>query len=325
MAETEDSEISRAYSDFQPFITDKKDQKYWHVADRHLEKYARLSVATEAFYSKFFDPSKKGAKFATTMRKSLKDIEDGLPNMVKRCDRKSKRDTFAMPGDPGVSVPETEWNFPDKQGVKKGVEALFYQFARWAREEIYWDCPRLGMKLFKRLDRLRWLTVYNYCKRVDASESICIASYWEQGSEKSGKVKENPRNAPWFKKRWGAYSSVGYNDKVCSENGVDSTTTKVTCPKGHQIKFVQAEYGRWNLHTCRGNQVIRETCRRSIDVLAEVAPSCDGRESCEVSGVDSASRSLVLTRNEEQCPGLPKYTRLRWVCDVQEGYSAYGN
>ena len=41
------------------------------------------------------------------------------------------------------------------------------------------------------MDRLRWLTVYNYCKRVDSSESICVDSYWEQGAgEKTGKIKE---------------------------------------------------------------------------------------------------------------------------------------
>ena len=57
------------------------------------------------------------------------------------------RDVWPIPGDVGVVVPETDWKFPITRGVKKGIEALFYQFARWAREEIYWDCPRLGMRL----------------------------------------------------------------------------------------------------------------------------------------------------------------------------------
>ena len=74
-----------------PFLIDKTDQSFWHKNDQHLEKYARLSLAKEEFYRTFFDPSKKGARFARVMRKSLTDIEEGFPNMVERCNRKSKR------------------------------------------------------------------------------------------------------------------------------------------------------------------------------------------------------------------------------------------
>ena len=73
--------------------------------------------------------------------------------------------------------------------------------------------------------------------------------------------------------------------------------------------FEKAQYGRWNLNSCRGNEMIRETCRgRYLDLLDEIAPACDGKQTCVVSETEFSFRQLVLTRTEEPCPGLPKYT-----------------
>ena len=141
---------NRAYSDWPPFLVDGSAKKYWKHKNNHITKYNVLAPATELFYDTFFSANAKAEKFAKNARRWLHDVASDFPRNVKRCDKRAKREPSVLPvlrkrrdANQGTSG----WQLPVDQGMKKGYEALFYQYARWAREEIYWDCPKIGMRI----------------------------------------------------------------------------------------------------------------------------------------------------------------------------------
>ena len=148
-----ESTQNRAFSDWPPFLVDGSSKKYWKKNNNHIEKYNNLEPAVKLFYETFFTSNPKAHRFATHAQRWLNDVRTDFPRNVHRCDRRSKRGASTVPSkhrrSDNFSLDEltARWTLPTSQGIKKGYEALFYQFARWAREEIYWDCPKLGMRI----------------------------------------------------------------------------------------------------------------------------------------------------------------------------------
>jgi len=143
---------NRAYSDWPPFLVDGAAKKWWKQNDNFIEKYYILEPATDLFYDHFFGGNSKATRFAKNARRWLHDVRSDFPRNVQRCDRKAKRGASIIPTiDDRKRRDATPrgWNLPLDQGIKKGYEALFFQYARWAREEIYWDCPRIGMRIVR--------------------------------------------------------------------------------------------------------------------------------------------------------------------------------
>ena len=95
---------------------------------------------------------------------------------------------------------EERWQFPNEP--QKGFLQLYWAHARWAREEINQsagdNCALKRVRIFKRLDRLRHITAWQYCDKVDSNLGICKWAY----VHKKGGNKENPRSQKWFKNKF---------------------------------------------------------------------------------------------------------------------------
>ena len=85
--------------------------------------------------------------FLSFLNIHFKDIQNDMKKQVSRCDRKSGRGkTTDFEREDFYDVTDN-WVLPTGQGVKKAYQALFWQHARWAREEFYWNCPIIGMRV----------------------------------------------------------------------------------------------------------------------------------------------------------------------------------
>jgi len=134
----------RAYSNYPPFLTDGSLRQYWKANDGNIAKYNRLGDATDTFYDTFYSGNSKAARFSGHMRRLLKDTREDFIRQVARCDKRSKRGNSKSPVGNNIS---DGWTLPTNKGIKKSYEALFRNYANWAREEIYWDCPLIGMRV----------------------------------------------------------------------------------------------------------------------------------------------------------------------------------
>ena len=141
-----DASKDRAFSNYPPFLTDGSEKQTWKQNGGNIAKYNRLQPAVKLFYDEFFgvSTSKKAQRFGDHMRRLMEDVRQDFKKQVARCDRRSKRAASELPNDPTKT---DAYVLPVHKGIKKGYEALFYQHARWAREEIYWDCPMIGMRI----------------------------------------------------------------------------------------------------------------------------------------------------------------------------------
>lgn len=310
----------RAFSNYPPFLTDGKDTASWKNNDQQIAKFNRLAPATELFYDTFYAGNDKAKRFATHMEHLLRDVRNDIPRQLTRCDRRSKRPTSLMPNYPSAAYPTAYpttdgYTLPVEQGIKKGYEALYYQYARWVREEIYWDCPFMGMRIFKRLDRLRWLSVYFYCARVDDTEGFCKDTYFLNGVP-----KQVPRKSEWFTNYWGRHSLIAYDGVACENADNGPTELAMACPVNHDIRVVSAQYGRFNPNSCTKNvdKSTLEMCSAFVNVESVVAAECNGGDSCDV-------QVNNLNAGSDPCPNIPKYTRIRWICDPSSEFLTYGN
>ena len=170
------------------------------------------------------------------------------------------------------------------------------------------------------MDRLRWLTIYYYCARVDDQASFCVDTYFLNGVP-----KPPPRTSAWFDRYWGRESMVAYNGVVCGSEENGPTSLVMYCPKGHDIRVINAQYGRWNLHTCtlNVNKATLEMCPHYVDVFSYAHATCSKQHTCKLTVNDSTPG--VLKDRNAPCPLTPKYTRVRWACEPNDAFLAYGN
>ena len=70
-----------------------------------------------------------------------------MKKQVSRCNRKSGRGKTTDFDRYDFDDVTDDWVLPTGQGIKKAYQALFWQHARWAREEFYWNCPIIGMRV----------------------------------------------------------------------------------------------------------------------------------------------------------------------------------
>ena len=85
------------------------------------------------------------------------------------------------------------------------------------------------------------------------------------------------------------------------------THLDMKCPYGFKIEIIKAQYGRRNKWNCAQNgQPGKEaTCGNSfVNMTSDVTTKCGGKSECSYHGVSE----------EDPCPGISKYTEIRWTC-----------
>ena len=162
--------------------------------------------------------------------------------------------------------------------------------------------------------------MYSYCARVDDTEGFCQDTYFL-----NGKPKPPPRTSAWFDRYWGRESMVAYNGVVCENEENGPSTLIMRCPIGHLIRVINAQYGRWNSHTCtmNVNKTTLEMCPKYVDVYAYAQATCNNKSICQLTVNNNTPG--VLQDRIAACPHIPKYTRIRWACDPNDTFLSYGN
>jgi hypothetical protein len=154
----------RAYSNWPPFLEDTKEKAQWLKNNRNIRLYNDLQPATVTYFEEFFG-DKIGRKFVQNMKKLLTDVQRDFPKNVERCDKRTNRE---VSGGANVSFNEDSkadiYKLPLDKGVQTATSQLFLQYAKWAREEIFWNCPRIGNRIVSSIFG------FNF---IDTEVSIC--------------------------------------------------------------------------------------------------------------------------------------------------------
>lgn len=118
-----------------------------------------------------------------------------------------------------VGDSKKQWFLLNK--VAKDIEEMFWQHARWVREEIFVHCPTMGNKLFERLERLKAILYWQYCAKGDDSEEFCNTFYFKEDG--------TPMSHPRVPRKDGGNGGGGNNGGGGGYGGGNAmTTTTVT-------------------------------------------------------------------------------------------------
>ena len=107
---------------------------------------------------------------------------------------------------------EDEVNFRKRRSLPRGVlngdpitgnamddfYKIFWGHAAWIREVFLQNqiCDTsIGMKMLRRVDRLRFYHVWNYCDKIDRSARPCDWVFWKKGTNKR-QSRLHPRTWP---------------------------------------------------------------------------------------------------------------------------------
>lgn len=298
----------RAFSDRPAFLMDGSLRLNWRDDNKHISLYNGFENTIDEFYDEFFNSEKKAINYAKHSKRTMKDIVSDMIKAMQRCDKQQNRETRLLPAD----LPHLFKSEPLSHDPIISIEKMFYRIAVWAREELYWDCKLIGMRTLKRLDRIRWLTYYKYCEKVDSDLEECIGKYYDD----DGVVKKHPREGTWFQAKWGKGETSIYYGAACDniENSNPKAASMLFCPEGSTIQVDKAEYGRNSVMQCRtGLENLVKCDQDNIDVLSLVKAKCSGKTKCEyISQVDNSI-----------CPDVPKFTKFSWTCSPIGGYLDY--
>merc|ERR1711978_512182 len=103
-------------------------------------------------------------------------------------------------------VPQTGFDYGYQSGGQAGFNAqveenlnqFFWQAAKWSRNEMEGDCPDFAWRMYKKIDRVRLVTLNGWCKFVDDTARFCP---WAHKDNK-GQVHQF-RQKNWFNKKFG--------------------------------------------------------------------------------------------------------------------------
>ena len=74
---------------------------------------------------------------------------------------------------------------------------MWWQLAEYARNEMQADCPESAWRVYLRMDRLRWVALNRYCRKVDPYAAFC--GYQNIMYNEWGDLVRYPRKEQVFK------------------------------------------------------------------------------------------------------------------------------
>jgi len=183
----------RAFSDNNKFLS-ASDASWWN-ANAAVAQFQDLVEGGDAYFGNYWKASGRSEAVSGRLNTLLENARNQMQEMAYDCPN----------DDAGRKKREIgeRWEFPDNP--QNGFMQLFWAHARWAREEINAaagkNCAKKRERIFKKLDRLRAITAWQYCDKVDSGISFCK---WAHGiNKKTGQPKTNPRHMKWLDKKYG--------------------------------------------------------------------------------------------------------------------------
>ena len=77
------------------------------------------------------------------------------------------------------------------------IDKMWWQLAEYARNEMQADCPEYAWRYYLRMDRLRWVSLNKYCRKVDSTANFC--AYDNIMHNDNGQIIRFPRKEQLFK------------------------------------------------------------------------------------------------------------------------------
>jgi len=291
----------RTYTDNFAFMNDVKWMYKWNEASstRVLDE---IRTGSDKFISLHFKDNEEATKYGDKLDQMFTKTQENMMKASARCRSRANRQVYTSrrrreAEERGV------WALPEA-GFKTDSYQLFFTYARWIRNELYLSCPKMdsGKRMLKRMDRFRLLTVYKYCDLVDNTIDLCQYSPYAENGEKM----EHPRK--WMNEKFGKNFEPTFQGYSCGEQSQGETHLSMECPDQYHIEIKAANHGRWSMSTCTNNgaQVPSGKCVDNV-VLTDVAQAeCGGKQTCSYHG----------TSSEDKCPGVSKYTNIKWFCQA---------
>merc|ERR1712025_145349 len=202
----------RAFADKNDFITQQEPfwyQRWWQIGDKPAEYIANTEMAISYFAKHVESNPRFQSKLAqnlnslVTLEKNLNDecAKRGKPEYAKLTEAAAGRKRRS-----GSNIPQTGYDYGHQQGqeafssnVVQNVNAFFWQAAKWARNEMEADCPDYAWRIYKKADRLRLITMNNWCRAFDSTADFCSWAH----KNNQGEVIKELRKRNWFNNKYG--------------------------------------------------------------------------------------------------------------------------
>jgi len=211
----------RAFSDSLDFMQGNSNN--WNKAEANKQFNDLISGTADYFSNYYPADSNRAQRAAGKLSALLTDVQNDMQRIAGKCSQTSRKRR---------DVAE-RWSVPINN-PKTAMNELFWVHARWAREEIYpgpKNCSKKALRIYKRLDRLKSISAWQYCDKVDNSEGFCSWAYFD-----NGKAKSNPRKSDWLNNNFGPDSETPFNVEACDEAWQGPTERDITCPFGGFIQ-----------------------------------------------------------------------------------------
>jgi len=258
-----------------------------------------IVTGTDLFFSIFFtdDYSRKYLKFGERAKSAM---ERTMRDMISR-DQKCIR--F---GDTDNEPPKTvqRWNLPTSS-FHNAWKQIYFQYARWIKEQIYPNCSRRAMTLLKRVARFKLIMMYKHCTQVDPTLSECNAKYrLSDDSSVKTPLIDMPHPRTWVKNIYGKHKDLEFTENFCDAESVQ----EIACPVDHKVSIKSVTYGRSFGRTCGGDGRI---CQFSVDLTREMNTTCGDNEQ-EACSFDFGTFSSI--ENFTDCDGQKPYFTVNFKC-----------
>ena len=143
----------------------------WNKAEAN-KQFNDLISGTANYFSNYYPADSNRAQRAVgKLSALLTDVQGDMQRIAGKCSQTSRKRR---------DVAE-RWSVPINN-PKTALNELFWVHARWAREEIYpgpKNCSKKALRIYKRLDRLKSISAWQYCDKVDNSEGFCSWAYFD--------------------------------------------------------------------------------------------------------------------------------------------------
>ena len=201
----------RAFADQNDFITAQElwwYKEWWAGNDKPAEYIANTEKAV--IYFSVHAGIGGNWKFGGRMGKNMGKLVQLAKSLNDKCEAKGKPEYAklmqAEAGRKRRSDSPTGYDYGHQNGqtafsaqAVQNVNAFFWQVAKWARNEMEADCPDYAWRIYKKADRLRWITMNNWCRAFDSTASFCSWAHKNGNGEDIKKL----RKQNWFNKRFG--------------------------------------------------------------------------------------------------------------------------
>ena len=137
----------RTYSD--SFIFINADPQWWNPTYAH-QKLRDIRLFTKSFISLYFNKNIKALRYGQTLEKLLVDTQEDMQRGSKRCTKKyirrkkNRNRREEAKHNHSTTVATGRWI---AKAFRDDLFLLFFQYARWVREEYYRNCPKSGLRL----------------------------------------------------------------------------------------------------------------------------------------------------------------------------------